>query len=224
DQGRVTLAPAIVGLLSSLKLPRSVELQATQGQKVVNKISPSTIPGVDFTKLHNLNFSVSYHCPGSLAGKTTSVVLSAVAGGVKVDVAKARVHCKGTPPPPVVPAAAPLLVIPIAPLALPPPAPIVEGAPASNFQPIAQPGHVAQGAMAEQEQQQPQLAFVQAAHEIDQQEAVQNAMVRVNSRRDPLAGAKFGLAVGALSMMMVWGFATAVATRVRTARVWSDRR
>lgn len=225
DTGRVTLAPAIVGLLKSLKLPRTVELKITQGQRVVSGLSPKSIPGVDFTALNNLDFSVDYHCPHSLAGKTTQVVLSAIAGGVKVDVAKASVHCRGIPVAPVPPAAAPLIAVGIIPaIPPPPPPPIAEGAPASNFQPIAQPGHVAQGAMAEQEQQQPQLAFVHAANDVHEQEALENAMVRVNSRRDPLAGAKFGLAVGALSMIMVWGFATAVATRVRTARVWSGRR
>ncbi|MDQ3877601.1 MAG: hypothetical protein M3290_04530 [Actinomycetota bacterium] len=224
DQGRVTLAPAIVGLLSSLKLPRAVQLKVTKGQRVVAGVSPSTIDGVDFTQLHNLDFKVDYHCPQLLAGQTTHVVLSAIAGGVKADVAKASVHCKGNPPP-VPQIAQPLIAVGIIPaIPPPPPIPITEAAPASNFQPIAQPGHVAQGAMAEQEQQQPQLAFVHAANEVQNQEAVENAMVRVNSRRDPLAGTKFGLAVGALGMIMVWGFATAVATRVRTARVWSGRR
>jgi hypothetical protein len=225
DMGRVTLAPAIVGLLSSLKLPRTVELKATQGQKVVTKVAPGSISNVDFTQLHHLGFKVDYHCPKALAGKTTHVVLSAVAGGVKVDVATAAVHCEGTPPPPAAPPISPLIAVGLIPvIPPPPPIPVTEGAPASNFQPVAQPGHVAQGAMAEQEQQQPQLAFVQASNEVHEQEALQNAMVRTSSRRDPLAAAKFGMAVGALSMIMVWGFATAVATRVRTARVWSDRR
>jgi hypothetical protein len=73
-------------------------------------------------------------------------------------------------------------------------------------------------AMLAQRQEQPQSAFVHIAESLREQSNSQFAMSRLTSPRDPLAAAKFSLAVGALSLMVLYGIGLQLRSQLRTAR------
>lgn len=88
------------------------------------------------------------------------------------------------------------------------PAPAPAQAPAGNAQPVA----------VAQRQAQPQMALVHAAKGQLQE---QTAMVRTSSRADPLGGPKAALALGAISMILAWGYVNMAMSKVRPA--WNKR-
>jgi hypothetical protein len=222
DYGSVNLAPAMVGLLTSLRDERLVSLEPTRGQQVVSSVSPESYPNVNVRVPHQLSFDVTYSCSFAQAGETFPVELAARLATEDVATAAAQVRCLGTPVAPITPPTT--IAAPFVPPALPPPPPIPlsQGAPAPGSAPVAEAAPaqatapMAQPAPAPQRQEQPQLALVHVAKQYREQVGMQNAMVRREGGRDPLATARFGLAVGALSMILAWGFATSV-MRVRNA-------
>jgi hypothetical protein len=77
----------------------------------------------------------------------------------------------------------------------------------------------------QQRQTQPQVAFVHATQQLRQQAGMEHAMVRLdNARPDPLATTKYGLAAGSLTLVLLWGMATAVAHSPTRATVTALRR
>lgn len=114
----------------------------------------------------------------------------------------------------------------------PPPLPVIDPAPAPGAAPVSAPAPAPAQAPAQaqasnpqamavtQRQEQPQIAFVHAASRLKEQASMQNAMSRtIQHRSDPLAAAKFALSMSALSVMLLYGFASATAHQVRTRRV-----
>jgi len=169
SRGVLRLAPAILSTLRAITDSAPVELVATKGESVIQSIAPALLPAVDVKDPQNLVFDVTYACKGSSA-KLNPVRLVPTVRAVGVAGAAATVKCKADPaaalkktkqqrepqpepvflPPPVAPVVLPALV----PAPVPPPPP----APVSQIQPNPQP-HI-QGAAAQQEQQEKQLATV----------------------------------------------------------------
>lgn len=59
------------------------------------------------------------------------------------------------------------------------------------------------------------MALVHASQQVREQVAMENAMVRTSHVRDSMASVKFGLASGALSLIVLWGLGTATLSQVR---------
>jgi photosystem II stability/assembly factor-like uncharacterized protein len=166
--GVMNLAPAIIATVKAVSREVPVELEAIGGGAIVESVSPEIYPRIDTIEAAGLDFEVIFNCPRSEKRTTEKVTLQAKVLDVPVATAEVDVLCKAAPalavpsrkekepvapivPPPIAPAAA-IVVVPPA-----PPAPIPE--PIPGTQPNAQ----AQGALADQEQEQTQLAFVHAA-------------------------------------------------------------
>nr|MDQ3958072.1 VWA domain-containing protein [Actinomycetota bacterium] len=165
--GVMNLAPAIIATVKAVSQEVPVELAAIGGADLVASVTPDRYPSIDTVEAAGLDFDVTFNCPRGDEKTTEQVTLQATVRGVPVATAEVDIVCNPIlaplKPKPEPPTALPPLVPPIpAPaqafVAVPPapPAPIPETIPGT--QPSAQ----AQGAMAEQEQEQTQLAFVHA--------------------------------------------------------------
>lgn len=114
------------------------------------------------------------------------------------------------------------LLPPGAPPPNPPPpgqAPAPQPQPQSQSQPNPNPQMNPNPGLVQQRQEQPQMAFVQAAQQVKNQLAGEQAMVRsMQARSDPLSEAKFALALGAASILLLYGLAGATVSRAQ-ARV-----
>jgi hypothetical protein len=58
---------------------------------------------------------------------------------------------------------------------------------------------------------------------VREQAAMEHAMVARSTRRDPLASVRLGLATGALSLVLLYGYASAVVGSVQTRRAGRGR-
>ncbi|HVE62278.1 MAG TPA: hypothetical protein VNB94_00555 [Mycobacteriales bacterium] len=218
----VRIAPAIVGLLRSVRDEAAVELQ-TQRDRLARVIGRNRVERVDAKQDRVLRFVVRYSCPPTGLAEDAIVPLRAVSREAVIARASAVLRC---PPPPTVPlldrldlpprATAPLAALVVLVPPLPPPAPVSQGQPdpQSNSQPESQ----AQA----QAQAQPQVGVV-----AEEQDEVQVAAVEVpaegrgvqelamsDGRRadDDVAVVALGLAAVAMC-----GAATMFAARRRTA-------
>ena len=164
--GVLNLAPAIIATVKSVTREVPVELEAVGSKGLVESVSPAVYPRIDTIEASGLDFGVTFNCPRRNERTTDEITLRARVLDVLVATAQVDIVCRPfigplkpkpeeprlIPPPalPVAPAQA-FVVVPPA-----PPAPIPETMPGT--QPNSQP----QGAMAEQEQEQTQLAYVHA--------------------------------------------------------------
>lgn len=223
-----SLGPAITDMVASLIGLDDVNIVASSGEEVVDDIQPAAFTGLDPAHDHLLDFDVTYNCAGH-AGRVIDVTLQAVsASDGLLDTATTTVGCAPRVIPPTPPArggAAPIVVpelpAPVTPYQFNPGVQAsaqVQPQPQQQAQQQAQQQSQqqaqAQGAVVTQRQQQVQVAFVHAANNLQDQHAAEYAMSRLRyGRGDPLEAAKFGLAVGSISMMLMFGFATAAVRR-----------
>lgn len=169
-RGVAILAPAVVAVLRGLTEQAAVELVPTEGEAIIKSIRPAVREGVNVKEAVNLSFDVTYECPALARSSRTDVELVASVDQAGVAGAAATVICSPlakvkdqivvVPPPPPVQQPQPALV--------PPPPPPAPPAPVTNAQP--QPNPNVQGAMAHQEQDQPELAFAGQADEMQEEE------------------------------------------------------
>lgn len=219
------LAPAIVGLVEGVRDVAPVRLVAPGGAGVVDSIVPAEYPAVDLRTRHALSFDVTYSCPHVYERRTSDVRLSALVRTDEVAVASARVICaRDRVPPPAHPhhADPQTLVPPVVPLVEPPPPPVGPGpaaAPAPQVQPQPNPNPNPQAqprvAAVAQRQAQPQVALVQVAQQMRQELGMEHAMTRLTPRHDPLAEARYLLGAGALTVVMLYGYASLALRTVR---------
>lgn len=215
EGGAWSFASALTGMLFDLEDRNPVALVPVAGRDVVASIEPSVYPNVDLLEPQSLDFEVTYECSSDDVGESFSVELEARAKGF-LDAATAEVTCLPVAPPPLTEPLVGALLLGTGPPPLPPnphtqtnpgPQPGAQQQAQSQAQQQAQ--GQAQAAAVPQRQEQPQLALVHAARALKEQVAGQHAMVRsLPGRPDPLAAAKFGLAMGALSLMIIYGLAT----------------
>lgn len=224
------LAPAIVSLIDGIRDVAPVRLVAASGSEVVDSISPSLYPAVDLKRLNLLAFEVTYHCPVTRSRAAHSVSLEARLRDQLVATALVKVTCVPRRVPPMSPAS-PEDVPPVGallppPLPPPPPPPASTGlasAPAPQPQPQPNPNPNPQAqpqpVPVPQRQQQPQVAFVHAAQDVRQQLEMEYAMTSAHSGPRPLDTVKLGLAAGALSLVLLYGYATVAVRSVRNRSV-----
>lgn len=195
----LNLVPGVVGLLNAIQQKVPVSLEATSGDQVVQRITPSVHRNVILQTANQLSFEVVYRCKGSQAGKRFKVELRAsTSEDIKLDRrATATVVCKdeALPSVPVTPLT-PLLALALPPPP-PPPAPLTQVNPATQAQTQAQ----AQGAAAQQRQEEAQLATVTAFDEFKFEEEAEFAMTAYGERRTLPAEAYLGVGIVALGMM-----------------------
>ncbi|HVF54312.1 MAG TPA: vWA domain-containing protein [Actinomycetota bacterium] len=235
DPGQVEEASAmstlIVNLLKALEDRVPVKLVATGGKSVVKTIAPDVIPDVNLKSSNVLKYEVIYSCPSVLRETKVPVELVAEARGQGLDTVNAMVVC--SPPDPPVPAIPP--VVALIPLVLPPPAPPQIGPnPQPNPQPQGQPQGQAQGAFAAQEEQQPQLAYVQAQQLQDRAAAEEIASNRSSGERQYQMSRysdrprdvppEVTFLIGAAAMSLMYGCVTLARGRVQVEHVSSRRR
>jgi photosystem II stability/assembly factor-like uncharacterized protein len=224
-----TLPAAIVALLEGVTDVAPVSLLETSRSGVVEEIEPAVYDGVDLHKSHSLEFTVELSCTPAQSGTTTDVDLAALLRDERVAKAGLKVVCKDTPAivTPGRPSRSEIRAPAVAPPppALPPPPPPVANpgpaqAPASQSQPQTNPNPnpqpQAQSVVVAQRQQQPQLAFVHAVQDVRQQVQMEYAMSSLDSSRDPLASTKLALGAGALSLILLYGYAAAAARAIRS--------
>lgn len=201
----INLVPAVVNLLRAVQDPVPVELQAVEGQEVVEKIGPDIYESVILQTQNSLTFDVEFACSERQRGKRFPVTLQADStvdlSDLSVD---ALVICKEDKEDepedevlPVPPFAAPLIALAVPP---PPPVPPSVAELSSATQSQAQSQAQAQGAAAHQEQQEPQLAYA-AASGLEDEETLELNMTAYSDRRDIPASALMGMGAVALSMM-----------------------
>jgi hypothetical protein len=231
------LVPMITGLLEGVRDVGTVRLEETTGTDAVAAIAPHIVPAVDLKESNRLRFVVTFACPRVSTRTVADARFAALLRDDTVARAAARVICRRPTAPAAVPAIddgarvdAPVVAL----LPPPPPPPIVNGAPgaanapapapAAEPAPAPAPAPNPQAVPVHQRQVQPQLAFVHAVQQVREQVGMQHAMVRVSSpRSDPMATTKYGLAAGALSILLLWGMATAVARRPSLVTTRSQR-
>lgn len=198
----INLVPAVVNLLRSVQDPVPVQLEAVEGQEVVEKIGPEGYESVILQSRNSLSFDVTFACSKRQAGDRFPVTLQADS---TVDLSKlsvdALIVCKGEEEPeevlPVGTLAAPLIALAVPP---PPPVPPSVAELSSATQTQAQSQAQAQGAAAQQEQQEPQLAYV-AASGLEDEETLELNMTAYSDRRGVPASALLGMGAVAISMM-----------------------
>ena len=228
-----TIIPALMDIFRSLSLKGDIAARIEHGAEVVADVTgadalSATLQGLDFgtVDFHDnqiFNFAVRYECGASDTGKHFDVDLSGVSDGVPFDKAVTTIYCDPLVVPP--PAKPPVGLAPFS-LSLTPPLlnPVSQTNPNLNPQPRVeqqaqqqvqqQTQAQAQAVAVAQRQEQPQVAFVHAARVLKEQTAGQHAMSRmVHNRVDPLSGAKFGLAIGGLSIMLLYGLASVTVRR-----------
>lgn len=221
EQSAGRVGSMVITLLKALKDPGTVELVERGDSGLITSIAPPRVQGVNLKDAHELSFQVTYTCGLEHVGKVLPVSLESRVQGATAAIAESTVACSppatkdahrpiALPPPPPVPPLVP------PPLPVPGPAP----APAPAVQPATAPAGAqagqGQAAAVPQRQEQPQMAFVHAARQLQQQMGMEHAMSAVGSGRDPLAMSRRGLGIGILTMLVVYGIATA---RVQHARM-----
>ncbi|MGI8406978.1 MAG: hypothetical protein ACR2L3_00495, partial [Actinomycetota bacterium] len=166
-----------------------------------------------------LRFKVTYSCTRAQAGKRFPVTLRTETSARLDRSVSALVKCKNLPVeedpvPPIAPLVPPLAALVIPP-PLPPPPPVTELSSASQVN--AQSQAQAQGAAAHQQQEEPQLAYVQAYGETKEQGEL--AMSSYRGRRGQLP---FEAALGAglvfVGLMSATGFALRRRLRLQSIR------
>ena len=221
------LAPAIVSLLDGIRDEAPVRMVATSGGDVVETIAPALYPRIDVKRPHELTFEVTYRCPSFRAALHYSVDLQALVRDDRVAGARAEIDCVDRVPrrkivPPRASDVRPVVgALPLLPPPPPPPpvnpgpanAPAPQPQPQPNLNPNAQPQP--QPVPVAQRQQQPQVVLVQAAHEVREQAGMQYAMASLHSTPQPLETVKLGLAAGAMSIVLLYGYATVAVRAVR---------
>lgn len=193
NAGEGGLAPAIVSLLEAVRDEAPVGLAARSGRRLVAGIAPGLLSAVDVKDPHVLGFDVTLSCPPALAGQARVVELVAHVRAAAVALERLRVDCLAPPaalraPPPLLPAAP----APARPAAAPAPPPH----PPEQL-PQQQPNAQAQGALGQQEREEPQLAYVAAVRRaLGDEEAY--AFNRTRPQGPPLtAAAALAAALGA---------------------------
>lgn len=206
DRGATNLAPAMVGLLRSLRDLQPVGMTLSGDRRIAKISSAPTFGDVNVKQPNKLPFTVEVTCDEHTAGKTFPVAVQTKVGTRTVATAKLTVACEALPVevPPQVP---PAIIVAVAAPAIappPPPAPIPQVQPQPNPNPNPnpnpQPAANAQAGMAFQDQAEVQLALAYDDITDEQQQSDQLAMV--------------GLAVGA---MMAAGCGVAIKRRDRHA-------
>ena len=224
----VRIAPAIVGLLRSLRDEAAVELQ-TQRDLVARVVGPARVERVDFKQDRVLRFVVRYSCPRTGLPDDLVVPVRAVSRDAVVARTTATVRC-GPPevgrqelPPRSVASLAGIALLPLAP---PPPAPIPQTQP--NPQSQAQ----SQGQTQPQAATQPQVGAVAAEQEqvdvvvagvgvVDEPE-VSGELAMSNRPRGDAAAAT--LLAGAVVVTTATGLALRRRTATAPAPAWIARR
>lgn len=206
-----SLAPAIVNLVEAVRTRSAVSLEARDEAGVIARIDPAVHPGVVLQTTNRLTFDVTYSCPPLEAGSRARVELDAVSASEVLDEAQVTVICTERPdfarpiPAALIPAA---LAVPAAP---PPP-----GIPELASQVNSQAQFHAQAAVANQEQQQPQVAMVHSFHaEEEARLAESHEMAAFRPRPKP---AEPAYAVGATALLMGAAFLVVSRAQLRTAR------
>lgn len=217
----INLVPAVVNLLKSVQDPVPVQLEAVEGQEVVEKIGPDGYENVILQSQNKLTFDVEFACANRQGGERFPVTLQADStvdlSALRVD---ALVVCTEEKDPkdevlPVSPLAAPLIALAVPPA---PPLPPTVTELSSATQTQAQSQAQAQGAAAQQEQQEPQLAYV-AASGLEDEETLELNMTAYSERREIPASALMGMGTVALSMM----FGAAMVRQRTQARTRAQR-
>lgn len=209
---------------------RNSGLGARAGLDVIDEIAPAFHPGVNLKASNVLTFDVTYKCPPLDAERQVPVELTAqTADGALLDAVSSTVKCRIPPPPPdpVLPAP---VIVPLLPLLAPPaapPEPIPH--PNPNPQPNPQGQAQAQGALAAQEQKQPQLAYVHAQEARSaaaaQEAAAQRGMgedrysMSSYSRRHEDVPPEAVMTAGAVVMALMYAFVAASRSQLRVERV-----
>jgi hypothetical protein len=232
--GGALLAPAIVSLIEGVRDVAPVRLEESTESGVVDGIDPSTYPAVDMRAPHSLEFQVTYSCNPADEGRTVAVGLAALLDDAEVERVRARVECLAARRRHALvfrsePDLRSTVVAPLLPPQMPPPPPNPGPAPASAPQaqpqpnPNPNPNPQPQPAAVAQRQQQAQQVFVHAVQEVKQQAGMEYAMSSLESRPDPLATARFALGAGALSLILLYGYATVAARAIRVQRNFGRR-
>jgi hypothetical protein len=205
DENGTALAPAVVGLLRSLRDLQPVAMTVNGDRRVARIASAPVFGEVNVKQPNRLPFTVEVGCDVDTAGRSFPVAVRTKVGSRVVASASLTVECESLPvEPPHAPPPAAAVVAALAPLAPPPPpAPIpqvqAQPNPNPNPNPNPQPAANAQAGAAHQDQAEVQLALA------------------YNDVTDAAAGeqlAMVGLAVGAL---MAAACAVAFARRERPA-------
>lgn len=216
------MSDMIVELLSAIKDLGEVELVAQANSRMISEMTPPKYPSVNLRAEHTLDFDVRFSCDPADMGTVRAVPLVATVKGRPVAEAVTHVHCIGLPR--LVDSSPPLPLAPV--ISLPPqvppnapnpgPQPQAQQQPQQQAQQQAQQQGQAQAAAVPQRQEQPQMAFVHAARQLKEQTHAQYAMSRLSStRRDPVSEARFGLALGALSLLILFGNALVLTRQLR---------
>nr|MBA2726178.1 hypothetical protein [Actinomycetota bacterium] len=215
----VNLVEPVVSLLKAVAKTVPVGLEVSKGLQVVDGVRPNIYPDVILQTANVLRFKVTYSCSRAQAGERFPVRLRTETSA-RLDLeASALVKCKNLPQeedpvPPIVPLVPPLVALVIPP-PIPPPPPVTELSSATQVN--AQSQAQAQGAAAHQQQEEPQLAYVQAYGETKAQGEL--AMSSYRGRRGQLP---FEAALGAglvfVSLMSATGFALRRRLRLQSIR------
>lgn len=227
------LVPAVVSLLEGIHDTAPVRLVATDGADVAS-VSPGLYPDVDMKRHNDLSFDVVYRCPPTPVRSHTRVQLNAIVRDATVASARADLVCaprrsvRRVTPRPALRSPAPIAALVPPPPPPPPPgtgsanAPVPQAQPQPQSNPNPNTQAQPQPVPVPQRQQQPQLVFVHAAQEVREQLGMEYAMSRVNeSRADPIAAVRMGLAAGAISLVLLYGYAS-VAVGALRRRTSSD--
>lgn len=211
------LVPAIVNMVEAVRTREPVTLEVEGRDGIVASVTPDEYEGVVLQSDSALKFGVTYECPLELAGKKSTVDLTASKGPDVLDRATATIVCGKVDEKKkpgffgLFPFDRVLGLLPLLPLS--PPPTLANPSQATQAQSQAQ----AQGAMATQEQEQPQLAMV-TQYKSALKEALardeEYAMTRYRER----SGAELppGMFLGASALLMSAAYAFAVSRRRRT--------
>lgn len=224
------IVPAIVELLhaTTKRAPVALDARARAAreasaedltQKIVSKVSPAGYQDQILQASNVLDFEVTFRCPLSLAGERTTVEVRGLLAGRVKDRVTTDVVCRAldedeTPPLVIPPPFAALIAL--APPPPVPPPPIIEATSQTQGQLQAQMQAQAQGAAAHQEEEQPQMAFVQAYEALEDEMGEEYAMVSYRSTHTIAAEALFGLGVVLITSVASWH---ALRSRLRLRKV-----
>lgn len=216
------LVPAIINLLDAVSKKSPVELEVTQGDKVV-ELTPDKYQAVLLQAANTLDFTADFHCPLGMAGRSMPVTLRALALDNEIAEATARVVCREVPEDPIPPPPAlglvDVVIALFAPPPLAPPPPIAELSSSTQAQSQAQ----AQGAAAYQEQEQPQMAFVNAFEADEEEELAEEYLMAAYEERTAFP-VEAAFALGAAAIAMSFGFVSLARSKVHLQIARANRR
>lgn len=218
QDARTGIANAIIHTVLGLVDPVQLELVEVSESGVVSSITPDVYPRFDLLTGNVVPFDVNYRCMPQHLGKEIEVTLEARVNGVGVGTSLATISCGVAGmaqhlPEQTAARLAPIGPPPVQPAPVPHPKPHPQPQPRLETQaqpnPQQQPQANAQPAAVTQRQEQPQVAFVHAAQQLQNQLESEHAMVRLrHGRNHPLDAARFWLATGAVSMILFYGLAS----------------